>query len=202
MSAIVVLLAGWQSGNAAVSKAVAPLRCPGFESLSRRRSCYVVCARKRPAGRSCGACFRRGLLVAGLRVSLAVVFKRGDVARVFVMFDNNSHGEGRTALVDAALARMRLANEIAYLVTVDDVLGFLEASARPVPAGRVVFYPATVGGAGDVFEGFVDGEHYLRGPFLRGRAYSRLPVVLYHVHVSFADAGVGFNLLCGKYRRY
>ena len=92
-------------------------------------------------------------------MSLAVVFECGDVARVFVMFDNNSHGEGRTALVDAALARMRLANEIAYLVTVDDVLGFLEASARPVPAGRVVFYPATVGGAGDVFEGFVKVYH-------------------------------------------
>ena len=60
------------------------------------------------------------------------------MARVFVVFDNNSHGEGRAALVDAALARMRLANEIPYLVTVDDVLGFLEASARPVPAGRVV----------------------------------------------------------------
>lgn len=34
------------------------------------------------------------------------------------------------------------------------------------------------------------------------RVYSRLLVVLYHVHVSFADADVGFNLLCGKYRRY
>lgn len=43
--AIVVVLAGWQSGNAAVSKAVAPLRCPGFESLSRRRFCFVaLCA--------------------------------------------------------------------------------------------------------------------------------------------------------------
>ena len=71
-------------------------------------------------------------------MSLAVVFECGHVARVFVMFDNNSHGEGRAALVDAALARMRLANEIAYLVTVDDILGFLEASARPVPVGRVM----------------------------------------------------------------
>ena len=61
------------------------------------------------------------------------------MARVFVMFDNNSHGEGRAALVDAALARMRLANEIPYLVTVDDVHGFLEASARPVSVGRIVF---------------------------------------------------------------
>ena len=62
--------------------------------------------------------------------------------------------------------------------------------------------PAPIRGVGDVCEGFVDGEHYLRGPFLRGRAYSRLLVVLYHVPSLFADAGVGFNLLCGKYRRY
>ena len=34
------------------------------------------------------------------------------------------------------------------------------------------------------------------------RAYSRLLVVLYHVPSLFADAGVGFNLLRGKYRRY
>ena len=60
------------------------------------------------------------------------------MARVLVTFDNNSHGEGRAALVDAALARVRLANEVAYLVAVDDVLGFLEASARPVPVGRVM----------------------------------------------------------------
>ena len=60
-SAIVVVLAGWQSGNAAVSKAVAPLRCPGFESLSRRRF-YCACVVKprrallwsvRPAGHLC-----------------------------------------------------------------------------------------------------------------------------------------------------
>lgn len=80
------------------------------------------------------------------------------MARVFVMFDNNSHGEGRTADVSALFARMRLANEVAYLVAVDDVLGFLEASARPVPAGRVMLDPATVGGAGDVCEGFVKAE--------------------------------------------
>ena len=80
------------------------------------------------------------------------------MARVFVMFDNDSHGEGRAALVDAALARMRLANEVAYLVAVDDVLGFLEASARPVPTWRVMLYPATVGGVGDVCEGFVKCE--------------------------------------------
>lgn len=73
-------------------------------------------------------------------MSLAVVFECGHVARMFVMFDNNSHGEGRTVLVDAALARMLLADEVSYLVTVDDILGFLEASARPVPVGRVVFY--------------------------------------------------------------
>ena len=34
--------------------------------------------------------------------------------------------------------------------------------------------PSTVGGAGDAREGFVDGERYLRGPFLCGRAYLRL----------------------------
>ena len=48
-------------------------------------------------------------------MSLAVVFECGDVARTLVVFDNDSHGEGRAALVDAALARMRLANEIAYM---------------------------------------------------------------------------------------
>ena len=91
-------------------------------------------------------------------MSLAVVFECGHVARVFVMFDNNSHGEGRTADVSALFARMLLANEVAYLVAVDDVLGFLEASARPVPAGRVVLNPATVGCVGDVCEGFVKRE--------------------------------------------
>lgn len=60
------------------------------------------------------------------------------MARVLVMFDNNSHGEGRAADVSALFARVLLVNEVAYMVTVDDVLGFLEASARPVPAGRVV----------------------------------------------------------------
>ena len=131
-------------------------------------------------------------------MSLAVVFECGHVARVFAMFDNNSHGEGRTADVSALFARMLLANEVAYLVAVDDVLGFLEASARPVPAGRVVLNPATVGCVGDVFEGFVDGEHYLRGPFLRGRAYSLLLVVLYHVPSLFADAGVAVLLLVAR----
>lgn len=119
-------------------------------------------------------------------MSLAVVFERGHVARVFVMFDNNSHGEGRTADVSALFARMLLVDDVAYLVAVEGGHGFLEASARPVPAGRVVLNPATVGCVGDVFEGFVDGEHYLRGPFLRGRAYLRLLVVVYHVHVLFA----------------
>lgn len=118
-------------------------------------------------------------------MSLAVVFECGHVARVFVMFDDDAHREGRTADVSALFARVRLANEIPYLVTVDDVLGFLEASARPVPVGCVVFYPATVGGAGDAREGFVNGEH-CGWPFLRGRVYSRLRVVLYHVPVSFA----------------
>lgn len=71
-------------------------------------------------------------------MSLAVVFDRGHVARVFVIFDNNSHGERRAALVSALLARLRIVNEEAYLLAVDDVLGFLEASARPVPVGRVM----------------------------------------------------------------
>lgn len=62
-------------------------------------------------------------------MSLAVVFECGDVARVFVVFDNNSHGEGCTADVSALFARVLLVNEVAYLVAVDDVLGFLEASA-------------------------------------------------------------------------
>lgn len=124
------------------------------------------------------------------------------MTRTLVVFDNDSHGEGRAALVDAALARMRLADEVSYLVTVDDILGFLEASARPVPVGRVMLNPAPVGGVGDVFEGFVKVEGCHWPPFLRGRAYSRLLVVLYHVPSLFADAGVGFNLLCGKYRRY
>lgn len=110
-------------------------------------------------------------------MSLAVVFECGHVARVFVMFDNNSHGEGRAALVDATLARMRLTNEIAYLVTVDDILGFLEASARPVPVGRVVFYPAPVGGAGDVCECFVKGNGHGRQPFLRENVRCRARVI-------------------------
>ena len=76
-------------------------------------------------------------------MSLAVVFECGYVARTLVVFDNDSHGEGRAALVAALLARLRIVNEEAYLLAVDDVLGFLEASARPVPAGRVVLNPAT-----------------------------------------------------------
>lgn len=51
------------------------------------------------------------------------------MARVLVMFDNNSHGEGRAADVSALFARVLLVNEVAYMVTVDDILGFLEASA-------------------------------------------------------------------------
>lgn len=146
--------------------------------------------------------FPAGLARCWLRVSLAVVFECGYVTRTLVVFDNNSHGEGRAALVDAALARMRLANEIAYLLAVDDVLGFLEASARPVPTWRVMLNPVAVGGARDTRKGFVKtgGGHW--SPFLREGAYSRLLVVLYHVPSLFADAGVGFNLLCGKYRRY
>lgn len=88
-------------------------------------------------------------------MSLAVVFERGDVTRTLVVFDDDTRGEGRAALVDAALARMLLTDEVAYLVAVDDALGFLEAAARPVPVVRVVFYPATVGGACDACEGFL-----------------------------------------------
>ena len=91
--------------------------------------------------------------------SLAVVFKRGDVARVFVMFDNNSHGEGRTADVSALFARMLLVDDVAYLVAIEGGHGFLEASARPVPAGRVMLNPARIGRASDVFESFVNGAH-------------------------------------------
>ena len=91
-------------------------------------------------------------------MSLAVVFDGGHVARVLVMFDDDARGEWRAADVSALFARVRLANEIPYLVTVDDVHGFLEASARPVPVGRVVLNPATVGGVGDVCEGFVKCE--------------------------------------------
>ena len=92
-------------------------------------------------------------------MSLAVVFKRGDVARVFVMFDNNSHGEGRTADVSALFARMLLVDDVAYLVAIEGGHGFLEASARPVPAGCVMLNPARIGRASDVFESFVNGAH-------------------------------------------
>lgn len=109
-------------------------------------------------------------------MSLAVVFECGHVARTLVVFDNNSHGEGRTALVATLLARMLLANEVAYLVAVNDVLGFLEASARPVPTWRVVLYPAPIRGVGDVFEGFVKGNGHGRGPFLRERACAFMSV--------------------------
>lgn len=37
------------------------------------------------------------------------------MARVFVMFDNNSHGEGRAADVSALFARLRIVNEEAYM---------------------------------------------------------------------------------------
>ena len=48
-------------------------------------------------------------------MSLAVVFERGDVTRTLVVFDNDSHGQWRAALVDAALARMLLTDEVAYM---------------------------------------------------------------------------------------
>ena len=62
-------------------------------------------------------------------MSLAVVFDGGHAARVFVAFDDDSRGERCAALVSAFLARLRIVNEEAYLLAVDDVLGFLEASA-------------------------------------------------------------------------
>lgn len=91
-------------------------------------------------------------------MSLAVVFECGHVARVFVMFDNDSHGEGRAALVSALLARLRIVNEEAHLLGGDGAHGFLELPARPVPAWRVVLDQATVGGACDSCEGFVKAE--------------------------------------------
>ena len=98
------------------------------------------------------------------------------MARVLVMFDNNSHGEGRAADVSALFARVLLVNEVAYMVTVDDILGFLEASARPVPTWRVVFDPAPIRGAGDVCECFVNGEH-CGWPFLRENVRCRARVI-------------------------
>ena len=102
----------------------------------------VLCALLSPAG-CCvpgGAC---SLLVARItRCGIRGLTRGACVRRVRQQF-----------------ARMRLANEIPYLVTVDDVLGFLEASARPVPVGRVMLNPATVGGVGDVCEGFVKVYH-------------------------------------------
>ena len=88
-------------------------------------------------------------------MSLAVAFDRGDEARVLATLDNDSCGQWCACLVSALFARELLVNEVAYLVAVDDILGFLEASARPVPVVRVVFYPATVGGACDACEGFL-----------------------------------------------
>ena len=48
-------------------------------------------------------------------MSLAVIFDGGHVARVFVMFDNDSHGQWRAADVSALFARMRIVNEEAYM---------------------------------------------------------------------------------------
>ena len=48
-------------------------------------------------------------------MSLAVVFECGHVARVLVMFDDDARGEGRAADVSALFARVRLANEVAYM---------------------------------------------------------------------------------------
>ena len=64
-------------------------------------------------------------------MSLAVVFERSYAARVLVAFDDDARGERRAALVSALLARLRIVNEEAYLVRVNGVCGFLEASARP-----------------------------------------------------------------------
>ena len=92
-------------------------------------------------------------------MSLAVVFDGGHVARVFVIFDNNSHGERRAALVSALLARKWVGGEVSHLLGSDGAHGFLELPARPVSRWRVVLNPARVGRAGDAREGFVDGEH-------------------------------------------
>ena len=59
------------------------------------------------------------------------------MTRTLVVFDNDSHGEGRAALVDAALARMRLANEIAYMTTEVFVdIGYI-AGIECILGGRV-----------------------------------------------------------------
>ena len=78
---------------------------------------------------------------------------------------------------------MLLANGVVYLLAVDDVHGFLETSARPVPVWRVMFDPAPVGGAGNVCEGVVKvgGCHW--PPFLRERERAFMGV--------FALAGCG-----------
>ena len=116
------------------------------------------------------------------------------MACTLVVFDNNSHGEGRAALVSAFLARVRLVDEVSYLVAVDDVLGFLEASARPVPAGRVVFNPAPVGCVGDIFEGFVKAHHV--GCSLLSVLGASYLVAFYCTTVSVVFAYVGVTVAC------
>lgn len=118
-------------------------------------------------------------------MSLAVVFDRGDEARVLAALDNDSCGQGCARLASALFSWKWVGGEVAHLLRGDGAHGFLELPARPVPVGCVVLDPARVGRAGNVFERFVNGEH-CGWPFLRGRAYSCLLVVLYHVPVSFA----------------
>ena len=59
------------------------------------------------------------------------------MARTLVVFDNDSHGEGRAADVSALFARMLLANEVAYMtaeVFVD--IGYI-AGIECILGGRV-----------------------------------------------------------------
>ena len=59
------------------------------------------------------------------------------MTRTLVVFDNNSHGEGRAALVDAALARVLLVNEVAYMTTEVFVdIGYI-AGIECILGGRV-----------------------------------------------------------------
>lgn len=112
----------------AVSKAVAPDWCPGFESLSCR--CERVCACVvKPRRALLWSVFPAGLTRCWLCVSLAVVFECGHAARVFVAFDDDACGERCAAYVSSFLARLWIVNEEAYLLWVNGGGRFLEASA-------------------------------------------------------------------------
>jgi hypothetical protein len=107
----------------------------------------------------CGVVWFIGGVRAGLRASLAVVFECGHAACVFVALDNDARGERRAALVSSFLARLRIIDEEAYLLWVNGGGSFLEASARPRARVRGVLGPASVGGACDACEGFVEAHH-------------------------------------------